>query len=342
MKNKGITLISLVITIIILIILAGVAISLSLGNNGIFMRAKQSTEQYKKSEIKEEIELAIIDIQSAIESNEIEGKFGEKAIIENLPNKIQNIIVDENLTGEYKNYEYWIDENYEVHIGERLDNPIKINIEMPYVGTSSMTIKVDATSTKGEIVKYQYKVNNEIKKETTESSYTIDNLESETKYIISVTAIDDEGNNRNSMPTTIATKQRTYIIKNGEELLKGDTYNATIDKENDYLKLIATLTIYRAGYYINCDPNNYKKAKIDCEVINKGITTSGCMIAFCTEPTWNTTFNNYISIATYNEASKERSVYSIDIKDTEIAILKNSTKPETSAIIHIYNLWLEE
>ena len=39
-KNKGITLISLVITIIVLIILASVGIYLSLGNNGVFTKAQ--------------------------------------------------------------------------------------------------------------------------------------------------------------------------------------------------------------------------------------------------------------------------------------------------------------
>ena len=48
MKNKGITLISLVITIIILIILSSVGIYLSLGNNGIFTRAKQAKETTNK------------------------------------------------------------------------------------------------------------------------------------------------------------------------------------------------------------------------------------------------------------------------------------------------------
>lgn len=44
---KGITLIALVVTIVILIILAGVAINLSLSNNGIFNKAKQAREDYK-------------------------------------------------------------------------------------------------------------------------------------------------------------------------------------------------------------------------------------------------------------------------------------------------------
>ena len=40
-SNKGITLVSLVVTIIVLIILAGVSINLVLGENGIITRAKQ-------------------------------------------------------------------------------------------------------------------------------------------------------------------------------------------------------------------------------------------------------------------------------------------------------------
>ena len=53
-KEKGITLVALVITIIILLILAGVTISTALGQNGLFQRAKYAGEQYKASEIEED------------------------------------------------------------------------------------------------------------------------------------------------------------------------------------------------------------------------------------------------------------------------------------------------
>ena len=54
MKNvKGITLIALVITIVVLIILAGVAISLSLGENGIFTTAQQAVKNYTDAQGKE-------------------------------------------------------------------------------------------------------------------------------------------------------------------------------------------------------------------------------------------------------------------------------------------------
>ncbi len=41
-KNSGITLVSLVITIIIMLILAGVVITLALGHNGLIGRGKET------------------------------------------------------------------------------------------------------------------------------------------------------------------------------------------------------------------------------------------------------------------------------------------------------------
>lgn len=63
MKNKGITLISLVITIVILIILASVAIYLNLGNNGIFTRAKEAKEATNRQTATEIINLKITNCQ---------------------------------------------------------------------------------------------------------------------------------------------------------------------------------------------------------------------------------------------------------------------------------------
>ena len=60
--QKGITLIALVITIIVLIILAGVAISLTLSNNGIFKKANNAAEEYKIEQIREQIQMAIAEI----------------------------------------------------------------------------------------------------------------------------------------------------------------------------------------------------------------------------------------------------------------------------------------
>lgn len=54
---SGITLIALVITIVILLILAGISISLILGENGIIEKNVEANEKYKISEMQEMLEL---------------------------------------------------------------------------------------------------------------------------------------------------------------------------------------------------------------------------------------------------------------------------------------------
>ena len=48
-ENKGITLVALVVTIVVLLILAGVSINLVVGNNGIITQAKKAREETNKS-----------------------------------------------------------------------------------------------------------------------------------------------------------------------------------------------------------------------------------------------------------------------------------------------------
>lgn len=66
MKRKSesaITLIALIITIILLLILAGVVISLTIGDNGIIKIAKEANIKQIQAEMKEQLELKIVDIQ---------------------------------------------------------------------------------------------------------------------------------------------------------------------------------------------------------------------------------------------------------------------------------------
>ena len=57
MKERGITLVALVITIIVLLILAGVTINLTLGEDGIIRRAQQALENYTNAAQREQAEL---------------------------------------------------------------------------------------------------------------------------------------------------------------------------------------------------------------------------------------------------------------------------------------------
>ena len=63
LNKNGITLIALVITIIVLLILAGVAIATLTGENGLFARAKQAKQTQTESEMKEKLNLSIQELQ---------------------------------------------------------------------------------------------------------------------------------------------------------------------------------------------------------------------------------------------------------------------------------------
>ena len=83
-NNKGITLIALIITSIILLILAGLSIASLTGENGILTKATVSKEENDRESIKEQIKIQIMGKQSENEGKieeallkEILGKYGD-------------------------------------------------------------------------------------------------------------------------------------------------------------------------------------------------------------------------------------------------------------------------
>ena len=58
-NTKGITLITLVVTIIVLLILAGVSIAMLTGQNGILTQAQRAKTSTEQANAKEKIELAV-------------------------------------------------------------------------------------------------------------------------------------------------------------------------------------------------------------------------------------------------------------------------------------------
>ena len=60
-KNSGITLIALIVTIVVLIIIAGVSLNIALGENGIFTKAKLAADTYKNAAANEAGVLSEVD-----------------------------------------------------------------------------------------------------------------------------------------------------------------------------------------------------------------------------------------------------------------------------------------
>ena len=126
-ENKGITLVALVITIIILIILASVSLSLLFSENGLINKAKEGTSKFEDESIREQINLAVLNASTGLDL-----KLNENILKSELDRKIgegkYTYTIDEQ-TGEvtvvYNEKEYKIGTN---GLGEE-SNTIELNID---------------------------------------------------------------------------------------------------------------------------------------------------------------------------------------------------------------------
>lgn len=115
LKNKkGITLIALVITIIVLLILAGVSISMLTNNNGILNKAQKAVKetelgQKKENEILKGIENTIDDALKGINGENTSKVTIEEAIIQKETFKKTTQIIDKN-----GNEMLWVPANYKI------------------------------------------------------------------------------------------------------------------------------------------------------------------------------------------------------------------------------------
>ena len=73
-NNKGITLIALVITIIVLLILAGIAVSMLSGENGILKKAAEAKTKTEQSQQEEEVSLSTMDLETHFLTNNLKYK----------------------------------------------------------------------------------------------------------------------------------------------------------------------------------------------------------------------------------------------------------------------------
>ena len=98
LNNKGITLIALVITIIVLLILAGVSIAMLTGENGILTQATNAKEETTKVEEEEKIKMAVIG--SSISDNGRVEIIDETSFKQELQNQFGNQQVDVETIGD--------------------------------------------------------------------------------------------------------------------------------------------------------------------------------------------------------------------------------------------------
>ena len=118
-QNKGITLVALIVTIVVLLILAGVSINLIIRDGGIFSMTNKASKETSKASVKEKIQLEAIDsikyenagtFDINLFKNNLNKKLGvaEDKIIENEENiivRIDGYKVTVNKDGQVENIE---------------------------------------------------------------------------------------------------------------------------------------------------------------------------------------------------------------------------------------------
>lgn len=114
------------ITIVVLLILAGVTLNVIIGNSGILNNAKESKKKTEIAKYEEELGTCVLDLQ--VEESEttfcmevLRNKFVEKVKENENTDDIEIVSEEGNATieGVYKGYEFTIDEKYVVHIGQK-------------------------------------------------------------------------------------------------------------------------------------------------------------------------------------------------------------------------------
>ena len=151
-REKGITLIALVITIIVLLILAAVSIAMLTGENGILKKASTAKEKHQISEAKEKIELALQDLRIEEESK---GNSLTKEKLYKLSESEYEISVEstESFPVEVVQsiYKFQINDKYQVeYLGEATGTIVTYKTEPEgYTNQDKVIIKLTVKNSKG-------------------------------------------------------------------------------------------------------------------------------------------------------------------------------------------------
>ena len=167
--TKGITLVALVITVVILIILATVTINVAFGDGGLIDQAKLAAEKTANSIYDEEASLANL---TAYLNEELGGSEIEP------PNPNQNEIVDPEPT-------------------EDTEDPVISSFTETEVTENSITVSVMATDNSDGSLKYEYKIGSG-SYTTGGTTFTFSGLEASTQYTLIVKVTDEAGNSKES------------------------------------------------------------------------------------------------------------------------------------------------
>ena len=218
-SNKGITLIALVITIIVLLILAGITIAMLTGENGLLNRSSTAKANTERAEIIELARLELLEKQisnngkvSIEDLKEVLSKYFDNTEIEMLPEDFESM-KEKELTSIEGNYKIKVKEIWNELSFSEIKQP-DISVKAIYIGTKAFTVEVNIEEQ--EINKYYYYIDDTIE-ESDNPIFTAENLEPESKHKVKVMVENKDGNVKKSNELDITTEPYTYLYLNGNE-----------------------------------------------------------------------------------------------------------------------------
>ena len=139
--NKGITIIALIITIVVLLILAGVTIDLVVGNDNLFDKAKSTQKIQTVAGIKEALELEKVDIQ--VESKKVD----LDTYLEQISTGKKNYNLSSKEKVDEKNAEIIVNDEYKFLVKDKENGDVEITYEGVAVSGDLTLSSYDGTYT---------------------------------------------------------------------------------------------------------------------------------------------------------------------------------------------------
>ena len=242
-KNKGITLVALVITIIVLLVLAGITIA-QLKKNGLLYKATRAKDESEKQVATEKMNLKITEAEmSSWEKEkrmptlqELANEFCKNEDDEfeyvlttskKTSSKLENIIVADSIFTKFKEYpyEFEIDRSLRLasidgnKVGNKSDNSINendynsliignIDFNVSDISGSGFYVTITTDQQNQDLIAgYYVFCNGKIVRVSEDNKIKINNLEKDTKYEIKCVALDVDGKIKTSSVKDVKTKK---------------------------------------------------------------------------------------------------------------------------------------
>ena len=144
-SKKGITLVALVVTVVVLIILAGVSINAVLGDNGIIKKANQAASVTKEAEVKEAINRTILEFYLTNDYETLEDFLKAKAEDGTIDSVTKN--ADGTLTVKKGDYSVTVENQTNSSSGSSSGGSTGGEIQTPEITVEEIKVVADSTGT---------------------------------------------------------------------------------------------------------------------------------------------------------------------------------------------------